>query len=401
MWQRRDSRRGSYPEAPRPDEGYRRRPGNGFAQPGRDEYAPAPDGYPPRRDDGYQSHRGDGYPPRRDGHPGWASDGRGAYDRGAYDPGAYDGPGYDRGAYNNRAYDNRGYDNRGYDNRGYDDRGYDDRGYDDRGYDDRAYDNRAYDNRGYDNRAYDRPPAGDRVAHDPGAHDRPGYDRPGYDRPGYDHGAHDNRAYEHRAHDNRAYDGPAYDRPAADRTAPSSQRPGTNALEPPGSWPEPEAAGYERSAESKADLVPVQNQVTKRAEYQPADPDDDTLTSPLPVILPGATAVPRPATVEATRGPFEPALPSDSPGRPVSVTGSVEPPPIDFQPAVPPPPRPIAAAAATKLDQLKDLYFTAEAIGEDALGKHFDQVSQRQHELISDFFKQSEPGDAGRGSPQA
>ncbi len=44
------------------------------------------------------------------------------------------------------------------------------------------------------------------------------------------------------------------------------------------------------------------------------------------------------------------------------------------------------AAAQAKLDQLKDLYLTAEAIGEDALGKHFDELSQRQRSLISEYF---------------
>jgi len=51
------------------------------------------------------------------------------------------------------------------------------------------------------------------------------------------------------------------------------------------------------------------------------------------------------------------------------------------------------------LDQLKDLYLTAEAIGEEALTRHFDQLSQRQREVIRDFFKQAGlagPGD-GRG----
>ncbi len=38
--------------------------------------------------------------------------------------------------------------------------------------------------------------------------------------------------------------------------------------------------------------------------------EDDTLTRPLPVILPGATALPRPEPVAAPRGPFEPARPS-------------------------------------------------------------------------------------------
>ena len=47
-----------------------------------------------------------------------------------------------------------------------------------------------------------------------------------------------------------------------------------------------------------------------------------------------------------------------------------------------------ARAARAKLDQLKDLYLTAEAIGEDALMRHFDEVSQRQRDLIRDYFKQ-------------
>jgi hypothetical protein len=55
-------------------------------------------------------------------------------------------------------------------------------------------------------------------------------------------------------------------------------------------------------------------------------------------------------------------------------------------------------AAAAKLDQIKDLYLTAEAIGEDALDKHFDQVSQRQRELIREFFERSGPSG---GSSQA
>ena len=46
-------------------------------------------------------------------------------------------------------------------------------------------------------------------------------------------------------------------------------------------------------------------------------------------------------------------------------------------------------AASAKLEQIKDLYLTAEAIGEDALEKHFDQVSQRQRELIKEFFERS------------
>jgi hypothetical protein len=110
--------------------------------------------------------------------------------------------------------------------------------------------------------------------------------------------------------------------------------------------------------------------------------------APVPVKLPGATSVPRPQPVEAPRGFFEPARPSGSLPGPVSVTGSVEPPPIDY--AAPVMPRPMPPEAEAKLDQIKDLYFTAEAIGEDALDKHFDKVSERQRELIKEFFQRSQ-----------
>ncbi len=144
--------------------------------------------------------------------------------------------------------------------------------------------------------------------------------------------------------------------------------------------------------------------------------EDQERTSPLPVILPGATSVPRPETVVAPRGPFEAARPSRLP----SVTGSVEPPPAanavirptaalaplpppgalapSSAPAAPtaspvpePPPHIVPEAATAKLDQLKDLYFAAEAIGEDRLDRHFDQVSQRQRDLIREFFERSKP----------
>jgi hypothetical protein len=130
--------------------------------------------------------------------------------------------------------------------------------------------------------------------------------------------------------------------------------------------------------------------------------EDSEPTSPLPVILPGAASIPRPAEVEEPRGFFEPARTP----RPTSITGSVEPP---SAPPVSSPARDDAALAAgpqetgpaaswgipeeasAKLEQIKDLYLTAEAIGEDALDKHFDQVSQRQRELIRDFFDRSRP----------
>jgi hypothetical protein len=47
----------------------------------------------------------------------------------------------------------------------------------------------------------------------------------------------------------------------------------------------------------------------------------------------------------------------------------------------------MARAAGAKLEQIKELYLTAEAIGEDALVRHFDEVSQRQRDLIGEYFK--------------
>ena len=55
-------------------------------------------------------------------------------------------------------------------------------------------------------------------------------------------------------------------------------------------------------------------------------------------------------------------------------------------------------AQARKLEQLKDLYLTAEAIGEQNVDKHFDQLLAQQRELISDYFGQpaaAQPGGAG------
>jgi hypothetical protein len=115
-------------------------------------------------------------------------------------------------------------------------------------------------------------------------------------------------------------------------------------------------------------------------------------TAALPVAkLPSATVLPRPGPVDAPRGPFEPARPShyaEPDGEAnqgtslesASVTGSVEPPAFE-------PPHDLSAGATARLDQIKDLYLTAEAIGDDALDKHFNQISARQRELIKEYFE--------------
>ncbi|HLH59518.1 MAG TPA: hypothetical protein VKV33_10255, partial [Streptosporangiaceae bacterium] len=58
--------------------------------------------------------------------------------------------------------------------------------------------------------------------------------------------------------------------------------------------------------------------------------------------------------------------------------------------------------SSEKMEQIKDLYATVEAIGDDNVDKHFDQLLQRQRELISEYFKETGIGsDRGGGSGAA
>jgi hypothetical protein len=91
---------------------------------------------------------------------------------------------------------------------------------------------------------------------------------------------------------------------------------------------------------------------------------------------------------EETRGPFEPLLSSrgtPSAAGPGGNERAQEPPDAarGDSPEAP------GQARARNLEQLKDLYRTAEAIGEQNVDKHFDQLLAQQRELISEYFKQS------------
>jgi hypothetical protein len=94
---------------------------------------------------------------------------------------------------------------------------------------------------------------------------------------------------------------------------------------------------------------------------------------------------------EATRGPFEPLHSSSgtSSGPGAAATGT--------EPAGTGPgqasPGDTTQARARKLEQLKDLYLTAEAIGEENVDKHFDHLLAQQRELIGEYFRQS--GESG------
>ena len=101
---------------------------------------------------------------------------------------------------------------------------------------------------------------------------------------------------------------------------------------------------------------------------------------------------------EQARGPFEPLLPSSTPTGAVGQQPSAEPEQRSPGGAGSDPQEAPEQARARKLEQLKDLYLTAEAIGEQNVDKHFDQLLAQQRELISDYFGQSaaaEPGVAG------
>ena len=102
---------------------------------------------------------------------------------------------------------------------------------------------------------------------------------------------------------------------------------------------------------------------------------------------------------EYARGPFEPlppssgALPRES-GQQPSAPQQPEPDAVvDEGPEEP------AHAQARKLEQIKDFYLTAEAIGEENVDKHFDQLLAQQRELIGDYFRQAAAARHSDGLP--
>jgi len=104
-----------------------------------------------------------------------------------------------------------------------------------------------------------------------------------------------------------------------------------------------------------------------------------------------------------TRGPFEPLVSSaDPPGTPPRISastgeagaggrGDAGPAPDTGHPAEAHPAgegqEQGDIAQARRLERIRDLYLTAEAIGEANVDKHFDQLLAQQRELISEYFK--------------
>lgn len=113
---------------------------------------------------------------------------------------------------------------------------------------------------------------------------------------------------------------------------------------------------------------------------------------------------------EEARGPFEPLLPSGGAppraGRPQPSTPDAMMAGLAAQAQQPEPgapgdegPEEPAHAQARKLEQIKDFYLTAEAIGEENVDKHFDQLLAQQRELISEYFRQSAAARHADGLP--
>ena len=179
------------------------------------------------------------------------------------------------------------------------------------------------------------------------------------------------------------------------RALPQARGPGPSPWPAPTSAPAPDERGLRRPGPGQPRMPPV-NRPSATARRPPPDqfgraerhvpypapstpvtpappPDDETV--PLPVILSHRRAAPA-AHSDRDAAPVRPARRPANGARPGS--GHLRSRPAPMQ---------------AKLDQLNDLYVMAEAIGEEALTRYFDQLSQRQRELIREYFEQ-----AGLGS---
>jgi hypothetical protein len=136
-------------------------------------------------------------------------------------------------------------------------------------------------------------------------------------------------------------------------------------------------------------------------------PDDET--TPMAVILGGESQDQQPAAAaepdapdgsppKRMRGPFEPpdkpepadaGTPSSDPTADAGAEGAAEETIMSGAARAS-----VWSPATAKMDQIKDLYLTAEAIGEDALDQHFELVSDRQRQLIREYFNEMGTGRA-------
>jgi hypothetical protein len=163
--------------------------------------------------------------------------------------------------------------------------------------------------------------------------------------------------------------------------------------------PRPRPPGFGRPAEpARPAEAPADVYVYRDTGDQPGGPaatgrpgdNDAAYWYDLPGSAAGTAAPPQGG--EEARGPFEPLVSSsDPPGAGRPDTGRADEVPEDAGAGGVP--EESAYDRARKLEQIRDLYLTAEAIGAANVDKHFDQLLAQQRELISDYFRQ--PGPAG------
>jgi hypothetical protein len=119
------------------------------------------------------------------------------------------------------------------------------------------------------------------------------------------------------------------------------------------------------------------------------DENDPAYWYDLPVTGPAGSDQPGgvPNVPRETRGPFEPLVSSAGPAPDAAHPAGADPAGQRQEGHIE------DASHARKLEQIRNLYLTAEAIGEANVDKHFDQLLAQQRELISEYFKR--PATAG------
>ncbi len=181
--------------------------------------------------------------------------------------------------------------------------------------------------------------------------------------------------------------GPADDRGGLYLRGPDPKEQAASAKEPVA--PAREAAAAEEPvvpAPAKASEPAPGVAATTSAEAGEAGDAD---TSPLPVIRDTDPPPPKPEPFSV----WEPVLKKKSPEPDGNTGGEDRADDADRRAEA----EPLSADTQQKLEKIKDLYLTAEAIGEEALTKHFDQLSKMQRSLISEFFE--EAGLGANGTP--
>ena len=109
---------------------------------------------------------------------------------------------------------------------------------------------------------------------------------------------------------------------------------------------------------------------------------------------------------EDSRGPFEPLVSSTEAETPGAETLSALTPSPEIASRETPGLAHDGGAGAQEhgrartLDQLRDLYLTAEAIGEQNVDRHFNELLAQQRQLIYDYFSQGDPAPDGPAEPQ-